>query len=48
MKHLEQLKEIGIDLDCVTQQLEDEGIQKFIQPFEELIQSVAQKQKSLS
>jgi transaldolase len=48
VKNLEQLRKIGIDLDCVTQQLEDEGIQKFIQPFGELIQSVAEKQEKLS
>ena len=48
VKYLAQLKEVGIDLDCVTQQLETEGIQKFIEPFKELIKSVAEKQKSLS
>jgi transaldolase len=46
-KYLGQLKEVGIDLDCVTRQLEDEGIQKFIEPFKELIKSVAEKQKNL-
>lgn len=46
--YLKQLQEVGINLDCVTQQLEDEGIQKFIEPFKELIKSVAEKQKSLS
>ena len=47
VRHLEQLKEIGIDLECVTQQLENEGIQKFIEPYQELIKSVAEKRKSL-
>jgi len=46
-QYLKQLSEIGIDLDCATQQLENEGIEKFIQPFKELLNSVAEKQKSL-
>ena len=47
-QYLEQLSELGIDLDCATQQLENEGIEKFIQPFKELMSSVAEKRKSLS
>ena len=34
---LRQLPELGIQLDTVTQQLEDEGIEKFKQPFDKLI-----------
>jgi transaldolase len=48
VRYLGQLEELGIDLNCVTQQLENEGIQKFIEPFKELIKSVAEKQKSVS
>ena len=48
VRYLGQLEEVGIDLNCVTQQLENEGIQKFIEPFKELIKSVAEKQKSVS
>jgi transaldolase len=34
---LEQLGALGIDIDDVTQQLEDEGVDKFIKPFEQLL-----------
>jgi transaldolase len=34
---LDKLSEVGIDLEQVTQQLEDEGVQKFIQPLDRLL-----------
>jgi transaldolase len=34
---LEQLPQFGIDLDQLTQQLEDEGVKKFNQPFDALL-----------
>jgi transaldolase len=34
---LHRLAEVGIDLNAVTQQLEDEGIQKFNKPYDILI-----------
>jgi transaldolase len=34
---LEMLKDLGIDIDRVTQQLEDEGIEKFNKPFDDLM-----------
>ncbi|MBS1523962.1 MAG: transaldolase [Bacteroidetes bacterium] len=37
---LEKLKAIGIDIDKVAQQLEDEGIDKFNKPFEKLLQAI--------
>jgi len=40
---LSRLSEVGIDLDAVTQQLEDEGVEKFAQPFEKLIQTLREK-----
>ncbi len=41
-----KLKEIGIDIDKVTQQLEDEGIEKFIKPYDKLLKAIDdQKQK---
>ncbi|HSB13501.1 MAG TPA: transaldolase [Bryobacteraceae bacterium] len=40
---LEQLPELGINIDNVTQQLEDEGVQKFNQPFDKLMETLAQK-----
>jgi len=42
---LERLKAGGIDIDQITQQLEDEGIEKFNKPFEKLLQSI-EDQKS--
>lgn len=45
---LQLLKKLGIQLDFVTQQLENEGIQKFIDPFMELMKSINAKQKEFS
>ncbi len=42
---LNKLKTVGIDIDAITQQLEDEGIEKFNKPFEKLLQSI-EDQKS--
>jgi len=43
---LERLKAAGIDIDQITQQLEDEGIDKFNKPFEKLLKAIEeQKQK---
>ncbi|MFI5136930.1 MAG: transaldolase [Sphingobacteriales bacterium] len=42
---LERLKAAGIDIDAITQQLEDEGIEKFNKPFEKLLQTI-EDQKS--
>ena len=41
---LRQLSEVGIDLDAVTQQLEDEGVQKFVKAFDALMNTLKQKQ----
>jgi transaldolase len=40
---LRLLGEVGIDLDEVTRQLEEEGIEKFRVPFEQAIQMLRQK-----
>lgn len=45
---LDQLAEVGIDLEYITQQLEDEGIQKFIDPFDALIKTIEENVKNLS
>jgi len=43
---LKKLKAAGIDIDQITQQLEDEGIDKFNKPFEKLLKSIEdQKEK---
>ncbi|MFA5204487.1 MAG: transaldolase [Lentisphaeria bacterium] len=39
---VEQLPELGISIDKVAQQLEDEGIEKFTAPFDHLMATLAQ------
>jgi transaldolase len=39
-RRLEMLGELGIDLDEVTQSLEDEGVEKFVKPFESLMGTI--------
>jgi transaldolase len=46
-RQLAQLKEIGIDLGAATQQLEDEGVKKFVEPFGKLLKSVETKVKAV-
>jgi len=41
---LASLPTLGVDLNKLTQQLEDEGLQKFIQPFEKLMESIQAKE----
>ncbi|WP_020676195.1 transaldolase [Geopsychrobacter electrodiphilus] len=43
---LQHLPETGIDLDTVTSQLENEGIEKFVKPFDKLLQALEQKRSS--
>lgn len=38
-----QLPELGISIDKVTQQLEDEGVKKFDEPFDKLMETIAKK-----
>jgi transaldolase/glucose-6-phosphate isomerase len=40
------LAQIGIDLDQVTQQLEDEGVEKFIHSYDQLLNSVDEKRST--
>jgi len=42
---LAKLKDLDIDLDAITQQLEDEGVEKFNKPFEKLLKAI-EDQKS--
>jgi transaldolase/glucose-6-phosphate isomerase len=44
-KVLDMLPEVGIDLMTVTQQLEDEGVEKFVQPFDRLMTALEEKRK---
>jgi transaldolase len=43
-KLMESLPEVGIDLDAVMKELLEEGIDKFIQPFDSLMKSLEVKQ----
>ena len=40
---LRRLSEAGIDLDAVTRQLEDEGVQKFVKAFDVLMNTLEEK-----
>jgi transaldolase len=40
---LRRLAELGISIDKVTQQLEDEGVEKFNKPFDKLMETLAQR-----
>lgn len=42
---LADLKGLGIDIDQITQQLEDEGIEKFNKPYEKLLQAIEDQKK---
>ena len=45
---IESLPEVGIDLDTVMAELLDEGIEKFVQPFDALMDSLVLKMKQLT
>ncbi|HMA64997.1 MAG TPA: transaldolase [Chitinispirillaceae bacterium] len=40
---LERLPELGIDIDTITRQLEDEGVAKFCEPFDKLMKTLAHR-----
>jgi transaldolase len=40
---MSRLPDLGIDIDKVTQQLEDEGVEKFNKPFDKLMETLAQR-----
>lgn len=44
---LQLLAEVGIDLDRVTQQLEDEGIEKFNKPYDSLLSTLEGKRRAV-
>jgi transaldolase len=44
---LAALPQVGIDLDALTQQLEDEGVAKFNQAFEQLMTALKEKRAAL-
>lgn len=45
---LRSLQKLGINIDQVTQQLEDEGVEKFNRAFDVLLKSVAKKSSTQS
>ena len=47
-QHFEQLAEAGINIDDVTQQLEDEGIASFTKSYESLLDSIEAKRNQLA
>ena len=42
-----ELKKTGIDISFITQQLENEGIQKFTESFNKLISNLADKRMKM-
>jgi transaldolase len=40
---LDELSSVGIELDAITQQLEDEGVKKFIVAYDQLMDSIKEK-----
>jgi transaldolase len=44
---LEELAQLGIDLDDVTDQVLVEGVEKFIKPYDSLLKSIAEKKADL-
>lgn len=45
---LQRLPELGINLDQVTQQLEDEGVEKFNQAFDKLMKALMQSRRVIN
>lgn len=45
---LEQVQQVGIDLSAIAQQLEEEGIQKFNEPYNKLIQAIDQQRSAVT
>ena len=44
---VEKLAELGIDLQAITQQLQDDGVVAFAKPFDALLQSIKEKRDRL-
>ena len=45
--HLNELADLGIDLDAVTRELLDDGVQKFKEPYDSLMNAISQKSAEL-
>jgi transaldolase/glucose-6-phosphate isomerase len=46
-ERLEQLEKLGVKLDDVTRDLLDEGVEKFVKPYDKLIETIAEKQAEI-
>ncbi|MCW3091142.1 MAG: tal [Ferruginibacter sp.] len=44
---LEKIKKAGINIDKITQQLEDEGIEKFNKPYDKLLEAIENQKKKV-
>ena len=44
---LRDLEGVGIDFHCVTWQLQHEGVQKFIEPYDVLMQALTAKRQAI-
>jgi transaldolase len=45
---LDELEQLGISYDKVTQQLQDEGVQKFADSFHDLFKGIADKKNAIA
>ncbi len=45
--HLDSLPELGINLEDVTQELLDEGVEDFNKPYDKLIKTITEKKVAL-
>jgi transaldolase len=46
-EQIDKLTDLGIDLDAITQKLQDDGVVAFAKPFAKLLESIAEKCKQL-
>ena len=46
-RQIKKLTELGIDLQAVTRQLQDDGVEAFAKPFDALMKSIAEKRAQL-
>lgn len=44
---LDALKETGVDLDAITEKLQEDGVDKFSKPFDDLLDSIKEKSRVL-
>jgi len=44
---MQSLETLGIDIDQVAQQLEDEGIEKFVKPFNQLLEAISKEREAV-